>query len=158
MKTFPIQEQERIEAIIKSCQFCSIGVADENDIPYVLPMSFGYENGVIYLHSAQEGRAVRILEKNPNICITFCTNPKIVHQNAEVACSYGAQGKSVVCEGKVVFEEDFDEKTRALHIIMKQYSDRVFKFSPPAVKNVKIWKIKIDNMSAKEFGVRRKTV
>jgi nitroimidazol reductase NimA-like FMN-containing flavoprotein (pyridoxamine 5'-phosphate oxidase superfamily) len=156
MKTFPILDQQRIEAIIKSCQFCSVGVVDENDVPYVIPMNFGYENNTIYLHSAQAGRSIRALEKNPNICVTFCTNPKIVYQNIEVACSYSAQSESVICEGKVVFVEDFDEKIHALNTTMKQYSDYTFDYSAPAVSNVKIWKVTIEKKSAKEFGVKRR--
>ncbi len=39
------------------------GMSDENGIPYVLPMNFGYEEGIIYLHSAQEGHSISIIEK-----------------------------------------------------------------------------------------------
>jgi nitroimidazol reductase NimA-like FMN-containing flavoprotein (pyridoxamine 5'-phosphate oxidase superfamily) len=155
MKTFPILDPQRIETIIESCQFCSVGVVDENGVPYVIPMNFGYENNTIYLHSAQAGRSIRALEKNPNICITFCTNPKIVYQNIEVACSYSAQSESVICEGEVTFVEDFDEKVHALNTTMKQYSDRTFNYSIPAVNNVKIWKVAIKKISAKEFGAKR---
>jgi len=155
MKTFPIQEPERIDALIRSCQFCTIAMTDENGIPYAIPMNFGYENDTIYLHSAKDGRAIRALEQNPNVCIVFSTNMKLVYQNVEVACSYGAQVASVLCEGKVVFEDDFDEKVRALNIIMKQYSDRTFTYSTPAINNVKVWKVVIESISGKEFGVKK---
>ena len=49
------------------------------------------------------------------------------------------RSKSVICWGKVRFEEDFDKKKEALDIIMEQYSDKNFRYSDPAVKNVKIW-------------------
>jgi hypothetical protein len=62
---------------------------------------------------------------------------------------------SALCEGEVVFEEDFVEKEKILHIIMRHYSNKTFTFSVPAVNNVKIWKVEIKNMSAKEFGVMR---
>ena len=155
MKTFPIQEQERIDALIRSCQYCTVAMTDENGIPYVIPMNFGYENNTIYLHSAKDGRSIRALEKNPTVCIVFSTDMKVVYNNVEVACSYGAQSASVMCEGKVVFEDDFDEKVRALNIIMKQYSNRTFNYSVPAVNNVKIWKVAVENISGKEFGVKK---
>ena len=53
-----------------------------------------------------------------------------------------------------MFEEDFAEKERILNVIMRQYIDKEFKYSEPAVNNVKIWKVNIDTISAKEFGVR----
>jgi len=155
MKTFPIHEPERIDALIRSCQYCTVAMTDESGTPYAIPMNFGYENNTIYLHSAKDGRSIRALEKNPNVCIVFSTNMKLVYQNVEVACSYGAQVASVVCEGKVVFEDDFDEKVRALNIIMKQYSDRTFTYSTPAINNVKVWKVVIESISGKEFGVKK---
>ena len=155
MKTYPIEEKERIERVLASEQICFVGFSDENGIPYVLPMNYGYENNIIYLHSAQDGRAIRILEQNPHVCITFCTEPKLVWQHPDVACSYRMQAESVVCNGKVVFEENFEEKQRMLSIIMHQYSDNDFKYSVPAINNVRIWKVPLENISAKEFGVRK---
>lgn len=154
MKTYSIEEKERIDRILKSEQICFVGFADENGMPYVLPMNYGYEDDVIYLHSGPEGKALRILDRNPNVCITFCTQPTLIHQHPEVACSYRMQSESVVCNGKVVFEEDFEEKERVLNIIMRQYTDKEFKYSAPAVNNVKIWKVAIDTIAAKDFGVR----
>lgn len=156
MKTYSVEEQERIERLIRSCTLCYVGMADQEGVPYVLPMNFGYENDIIYLHSAQEGNSITILEKNPNLCITFCTDPKLVWQNEEVACSYRMRSDSVICHGKVSFEEDFDEKVKALHIIMRQYSKREFIYSAPSVRNVKIWKVPIQKVSAREFGVPNK--
>jgi len=35
---------------------------------------------------------------------------------------------------------------------MKNYTDRTFKYSTPALENVKVWKMKITEMTAKAFG------
>lgn len=156
MRTYSIEEEQRIERIIKSCRLCHVGMADENGKPYVLPMNFGYEPGVVYLHSAQEGHSISILEKNPQVCITFCSEPGLAWQDEEVACSYRMRGESVICCGRVVFEEDFDEKVKALNCIMRQYSDREFNYSAPAVRNVKIWKVELEDITAREFGVPNK--
>lgn len=160
MRTNTIKEKEQIERIIKECDICFVGMSDDNGIPYVLPMNFGYQDGVIYLHSAQEGKSISIIEKNPNVCITFCNETQLVWQNLEVACSYRMRANSVVCQGKVFFEEDYDEKVKALNITMQQYSDREFTYSSPAVVNVKIWKVVIEKATAKEFGapVKKPTI
>ena len=71
MKTLVHTDKELIEATIKKCDICYVGLADTDGTPYVLPMNFGYRDGVIYLHSAQEGRSISILERNPRVCITF---------------------------------------------------------------------------------------
>ena len=119
-------------------------------------MNFGYKDGVIYLHSAQDGRSISILERNPKVCITFSIDHALVFQHPEVACSYRMRSKSVIAWGKVAYEEDFDKKVEALDIIMKQYSDKTFRYSDPAVRNVKIWTVDIDEVSCKEFGAPHK--
>jgi nitroimidazol reductase NimA-like FMN-containing flavoprotein (pyridoxamine 5'-phosphate oxidase superfamily) len=158
MRTYSIEELHRIEHIIAGCRLCYVGMADENGKPYVLPMNFGYEKGIVHLHSAQEGHSISILEKNPQVCITFCTDPALLWQDEEVACSYRMRAESVICYGKVMFEEDFDEKVKALNCIMRQYSDREFSYSAPAVRNVKIWKVVLDEISARELGMPSKVV
>jgi nitroimidazol reductase NimA-like FMN-containing flavoprotein (pyridoxamine 5'-phosphate oxidase superfamily) len=152
MKTLLHTEKEIIESVIRQCDICFVGMAGAEGIPYVLPMNFGYHDGVVYLHSAREGGSIDILRQNPNVCIVFNTKSELVYQHPDVACSYRMRSKSVIAWGKVVFEEDFDRKTEALHIIMKQYSEQTFRYSDPAVNNVKIWRVAMDKVTCKEFG------
>ena len=70
--------------------------------------------------------------------LRFSIDHALVFQHPEVACSYRMRSKSVIAWGKVAYEEDFDKKVEALDIIMKQYSDKTFRYSDPAVRNVKI--------------------
>lgn len=153
MITVTIEERHLIEEIIAMNSVCYVAMIDTAGMPYVIPMNFGYKDDIIYLHSAQEGGSILYLEKNPNVCITFCTPPTLTYQNEDVACSYRMKGSSVMCKGRVIFEEDFDIKVKALDIIMKQYTDRAFTYSVPSVNNVRIWKIEIDEITTKVFGV-----
>jgi nitroimidazol reductase NimA-like FMN-containing flavoprotein (pyridoxamine 5'-phosphate oxidase superfamily) len=152
MKTILIEDKEEMEKIISESSICFVGATSPEGIPYVIPMNFGYDNMEIFLHSAQDGQMIHFLEQNNNVCITFCSESKLKYQNVKVACSYRMEAKSVICQGKVVFEEDFEEKKKVLNIIMKNYSERRFEYSDPAVKNVKIWRMKIDKITAKGFG------
>ena len=85
MKTVTRNERQAIEALIRECDTCYVGMADTDGTPYVIPMNFGYENDIIYLHSAPEGRALSILERNPKVCLTFCSSMKLAYQNEQVA-------------------------------------------------------------------------
>ncbi len=152
MQTLNHTDNEVIEAIIRKCNLCFIGVVDPENKPYVLPMNFGFRDNVIYLHSAPEGRIIDIIENNNNICVTFSTDNELVFQHPEVACSYRMKSKSVVAMGQVEFIEDMDEKREALDILMETYIDKKFNYSDPAVRNVKIWKVAVDSISCKEFG------
>ncbi len=153
MITVTVEERHLIEDIISKNAVCYVAMADLDGMPYVIPMNFGYKDDIIYLHSAKEGSSINALQKNPNVCITFCTEPTLTYQNKEVACSYRMKGASVICRGKVVFEEDYEQKIKGLDIIMAHYSSRTFSYSEPSVNNVCVWKVEVESISTKVFGV-----
>jgi len=39
-----------------------------------------------------------------------------------------------------------------MNILMRNYTDREFKYSTPALRNVKVWRVKVDEMTGKSFG------
>ncbi|MCY1720637.1 pyridoxamine 5'-phosphate oxidase family protein [Prolixibacteraceae bacterium Z1-6] len=156
MRTIFIEDRKEIEDIIKACKTCFLAMSVD-DIPYVLPMNFALDGDSIILHSAQEGRMWETIQKNPKVCINWTLGEDLAYQDVQVGCSYRVKSKSVIVEGPVEFIEDFDEKYRCLEVIMKQYSDREFKFGTPAVKNVGIFKVSIDKLSAKHFGTKAVT-
>ena len=154
MKTVIIENKEQVEEIISRCDICFVGITDLEGNPYVIPMNFGYQDGVIYLHSGPEGGKVAMAERHPRICITFCEGHELVYMHRQVACSYSMKSRSVMCHGNVRFIEDMDEKRRILDIIMQQYTSDEFKYSEPAVRNVKVWEVKVEKMSCRSFGLR----
>lgn len=153
MKTVTIEEREKIEQIIQRSDICFLGITDLEGNPYVIPMNFGYKDGVIYLHSGPTGSSIDMLARNNNVCITFSIDHELVFQHPKVACSYRMKAKSVICRGKVNFIEDMEKKREALDIMMQHYSSREFVYSDPAVRNVKIWEIPIERVTAKEYAV-----
>lgn len=153
MRTLFIDNRDEINQIITACKTCYLAMA-VNNIPYVLPMSFALDGDCVVLHSAQSGRMWETLKTNPHVCITWSLGDELAWQDIRVGCSYRVQSKSVLVEGKVEFVNDFDEKNRLLKALMQRYSDREFKFSKPAVENVGVLKVKIEKISAKQFGVK----
>jgi nitroimidazol reductase NimA-like FMN-containing flavoprotein (pyridoxamine 5'-phosphate oxidase superfamily) len=156
MRTLFIENRDEIDEIIKTCKTCFLAMAD-GEVPYVLPMNFALDGNSIILHSAQEGRMWKTIKKNPKVCINWTLGEELAYQDVQVGCSYRVKSKSVVVEGTVEFVEDFDEKYRCLSLLMGQYSNDNFKFGTPAVKNVGIFKVSIDKITAKHFGTKAVT-
>lgn len=152
MRTSIITDIKEKEDIINQCDICFVGFIEADGTPYVIPMNFGYYDGEIILHSAPEGKHLRLLEMNNRICVTFCSERKLVYQHPDVACSYSMFSQSVVCKGSVTFIEDLEEKRTTMNLLMRNYSDRTFKYSTPALTNVKVWRVRVDEMTAKAFG------
>lgn len=159
MRTSFVTDEKEIEQIIAECDICFVGIATENGVPYVIPMNFGYRDKEVILHSAPEGRHLDLLKHNNQISVTFCTDRKLRCQHPDVACSYSMESKSVVCRGEVTFlaDDDLAGKEEALNLMMKKYSKQSFKYSTPALRNVKVWRVKLFDITAKSFGQNFKT-
>jgi len=152
MKTHILSEISEIESIINECKICFVGVVDGDNSPYVFPMNFAYFNNEIILHSAPIGRHLELLNINNKVCITFCTDGNLVFQHPKVACSYRMDSRSVICKGEVTFIDDISEKEVILNQFMAKYTERSFTYSQPALRNVKVWCVKVNEMTAKAFG------
>jgi nitroimidazol reductase NimA-like FMN-containing flavoprotein (pyridoxamine 5'-phosphate oxidase superfamily) len=156
MRTYYIENRNEIDQIIRQCKTCHLALSDEN-IPYVVPMNFALDGNWVILHSAQEGRKWETMRKNPKACITWTLGEELAWQDVEVGCSYRVKSKTVLVEGTVEFVDDFEEKVRCLNLLMAQYSSREFKFNAPSVKNVGVLKVRIEKITAKEFGAKAMT-
>jgi nitroimidazol reductase NimA-like FMN-containing flavoprotein (pyridoxamine 5'-phosphate oxidase superfamily) len=152
MKKRDLTFKPELEAIIKKCESCNLAMVDKDGKPYVLPMNFGLEGDYIYFHSAREGKKVDILNANPEVCISFSTDHQLRWVNEEVACSWGMKYRSVLAYGKVEFIDDYDKKEEALKVIMKNYSDLDFTFNAPAVNDVLVFRVKVDQLHGRALG------
>jgi hypothetical protein len=152
MKKRDLTFKPELESIMMKCMVCNMAMVDEQGFPYVVPMNFGYEADYIYFHSSPKGKKIDSLKKNPRVCISFSADEKLKWVNEEVACSWGMQYKSVLAKGTVEFIDDYDAKEEALKVIMKNYSDIDFKFNAPAVKDVMVFRVKIEKLEGRALG------
>lgn len=152
MKNIIIRDIAKIEDIIKKCLFCNVSMVDEREMPYVIPMNFGYQSSVVFLHSSKQGKKIDILKRNNHVCISFSTDHELRWQSEQVACSYSMKYRSVLVYGRVEFVEKPDEKIEALNCIMRHYTEKDFTYSEPAVREVAVYKVIIDKMDGREYG------
>ena len=152
MKKRDLTYKPELELIIWKCNFCNLAMVDPDGKPYVIPMNFGYDGNYVYLHSAQSGKKIDILKANPEVCISFSTDHQLRWVNEEVACSWGMKYRSVLAYGKVEFIDDYDKKEEALKVIMKNYSDLDFTFNAPAVNDVLVFRVKVDQLHGRALG------
>ncbi len=152
MRRHEITNEAELLGIISRCQWCHLAMVDNANQPYVIPMNFGLSEGFVYMHGAQHGKKINILRQNPAVCVNFSTDHLLRYQNEDVACSWSMKYRSVLVYGKAEFIIDPEEKIAALKVIMAQYSGKEFKFNPPSIREVTVWKIKIDKIEGRSFG------
>ncbi|PLX00569.1 MAG: MFS transporter [Marinilabiliales bacterium] len=151
MKSKEIIKPEEIEEIIRNSDVCYIGFSDGEE-PYVLPFNFGYTEDTVWLHSGPGGKKHDFIKKNNKVCIVFSSHHDLHFHHKTVACSYSMRFKSVVAYGTIEYVEEYEEKVKALDVIMKQYVKRDFTYSEPSVKNVCVFKVKLTEKTGKMRG------
>ncbi len=144
-----INNRADMEAIIKKAAVCRLGMVD-NNLPYIVPLNYGFQDNTLYFHSALKGRKIDLLEQQQTLCfeIDLAGGPIA----ADRACDWGMTFQSVIGYGKPHFIDDPDEKKEALAIIMAQYSDQKFDFPADSLKATRVFKVVIDQMSGKQSG------
>lgn len=152
MRRRNIDNRDELIEIMKRCQWCHLAMVDSDGNPYVVPMNFGFKDGILFMHGARTGKKISALEKNPYVCVNFSTDHLLRYQNEEVACSWSMKYRSVLAYGKAEFIAGDEDKIIALDIIMAQYSGRKFKFNQPSVREVNVWKIPLEKIEGRAFG------
>ena len=71
---------------------------------------------------------------------------------ADDACHWGMKYQIVIGFGKAIIVEDFEEKQKALAVIMSQYSDRTFEFPEKLLKQTAVIEVEIESMTGKQSG------
>ncbi|MEW5873306.1 MAG: pyridoxamine 5'-phosphate oxidase family protein [Chloroflexota bacterium] len=143
-----IKDQRLIENVIRASQVVRLGLAKDN-LPYVVPLSFGYDGQAIYFHGAGEGRKIDFMQANPQVCFEFEGIVRLI-DDASSPCNWSFSFQSVIGYGRVVELTELDDKVAALQCIVRQYSSRELHFEASRVAPVRVWKIEIESLSGKQ--------
>ncbi|MCG8572633.1 MAG: pyridoxamine 5'-phosphate oxidase family protein [Spirochaetes bacterium] len=139
-----------IDAVLLNNKICRIALSDNNK-PYLIPMSYGYDKKSIYLHCAKEGYKIDIINKNNQVCFEVTDSIEITQGNK--ACNFSTKYRSVIGFGSIHLVNDQQKKIKALHILMKQYvGEQDWQFLPASVNNVQILEIQIESITGKKSG------
>ncbi|MFC1904007.1 pyridoxamine 5'-phosphate oxidase family protein [Chloroflexota bacterium] len=144
-----ITDFNEIEEIIKKATSCRIGLVD-GDEPYVVPVCFGYERNTLYFHCALEGRKVEIIKKNNNVCLEIDVDVEVT--KSDDPCNWAVKYRSVIGVGKAHILRSDTEKSRALKLITRHYSDGEFNFPKPKLDSVLVVKVEIESITGKKVG------
>ena len=142
-----IEDRAVIDAIIRQCLVCRLGLADGVE-PYIVPLCFGYDGEALYFHSASEGRKIDILRKNSRVCFEFDIPEGM--REAEQGCRWGIRYRSVIGFGTAEIVDDQEGKKKALEIIMAQYSGKEYIFPKDIVKKTAVIKVVIARVTGKQ--------
>ncbi|MBW2209095.1 MAG: pyridoxamine 5'-phosphate oxidase family protein [Deltaproteobacteria bacterium] len=142
-----VTEQSAIESIIHHSLVCRLGLTD-GDIPYVIPLNFGYRENALYFHTGHKGKKIEILKENKKVCFEFDINHEVT--TAENPCRWGMKYQSVVGYGKASFIDDLKSKERALNIIMAHYGGNPSEYPETNLERTLIIRVDIESMTGRQ--------
>jgi nitroimidazol reductase NimA-like FMN-containing flavoprotein (pyridoxamine 5'-phosphate oxidase superfamily) len=142
-----IESRTEIDAVIRSAEVCRLAFADDDE-PYLVPISFGYDGVALYIHTAKTGRKIDFIERNSRVCFEFENNVKL-RGDAGDACEWTFEFECVIGYGAVAELTNDADKARGLNEIMKHYSGREWVIEPPHLTTTRVWRITIDSVTGK---------
>jgi len=144
-----IKDREAIEDILRRATVCRLAVCDGH-VPYVVPLSFGFEDNRLYFHSAREGRKIEAIKANPQVCFEVDVDHEVVP--GDVPCGWTVRYRSVIGFGQARLLEDVAQKKRALDIILGHYGRGPFAYAEGAFDEVAVVEVEIETLTGKQSG------
>lgn len=147
-----ITDPERIDAIIRDCHCCRLGLCDQGRA-YIVPLNFGFVHAdgrrVFYFHGAKEGRKIDLIRQTGWAGFELDTNYQL--HESETACGHSARFRSVIGGGKVSIVETPEEKQAGLEAIMLQSTGRSqWAFAPEMLAAVCVFRLEVEELACKE--------
>ena len=131
-----VSDIKAITDILDLCRTASIAMADEQT-PYVVPLSYGYE-------------LKDILRRNNRVCFTvFCEGEPV---QTEIPCNCGYYFSSIIGNGTAQFIEDPDEKRYALGKMFEHQTGKKAEFTRAQADSVCVFQI-----VSRDFTGKRKS-
>ena len=113
-----IKDKTEIEAVLREATVGRLGTSSDNT-PYVVPVSYVYDNGKIIIHGAKQGKKMEDIAANPRVCFEVDISEIIASDDP---CNYSYRYKSVIANGTAKILEDPNEKLAGLRLLTEKYA------------------------------------
>ena len=147
-----ITDSREILSIVNECKVIRLAMLDEQGLPYIIPLNFGYRfaDGVFtfYCHSAREGRKLELLRRDPRVSFEMDCRGALDEHDVACQCGYGYYYASVIGSGTAELIEGA-EKLDALSALMRHMAGREDTFTEDQARGVAVLAIRVRSLSAK---------
>ncbi len=147
-----ITDRAALDDILRAAPILYLGL-NADPAPYVVPVCFGVEGDLLYVHGAAAGRKIDLIRANPVVGFSACGDVTV--RTADDACSSTASGTSVVGTGRARIVEDEEERIRGLDAIMRHYRSADgprTAYRPRSLSRTCVIAIRVDTLRGKRTG------
>lgn len=125
-----VLSEEKTVEVMKNGTSGTLAVHGDDGYPYAVPVSYVYDNGKIYFHTAKTGHKVDAIRTNDKV--SFC----VIDEDTIVPEEYTTYFRSAIAFGKARILEDETAKLEALEKLAYKYSPKE-KFEEGVQKEIK---------------------
>ena len=143
-KNKEVTDKDHIDAIFKESIVCRVAFND-SPAPYIIPMNYGYHDNKLYLHTANVGLKLELIEKNNNVGFEIDNKVEIVHGKNGTTLKY----QSIVGEGTIEIVKDVEDKQMCLKYLIEHHGGRFSRHSEKSIAGVTMLVIHINKLTAK---------
>ncbi|WP_027449803.1 NimIJ family nitroimidazole resistance protein [Xylanibacter brevis] len=103
-------------AVLQKATSGTLALLGDNDYPYAVPISYVYDNGKLYFHSAMAGHKVDAIRRCNKA--SFC----VIEQDDVRPEKYTTYFRSVIAFGRIEIVEDEAEKRTIMHLMGNRFN------------------------------------
>jgi uncharacterized protein len=141
-----IKDFKLVEGLLLRAEYVHLAMWDGTS-PYVVPVSFGYENRTLYFHSSHNGKKAECLRTCDRVSFDAVVSYGLVRHPK--ACDYTAHFRSVVGVGRATIVEDPAEKQRGLDLVMRQVGGPTGKYDEKVLAATCVVRVDIEELTGK---------
>ncbi|MBG0858659.1 MAG: pyridoxamine 5'-phosphate oxidase family protein [Bacteroidales bacterium] len=145
-----IKDNKIIEEILLKSDICRLGLIDNNEA-YIVPVNYGYKDGIIYIHSAPAGRKIELIRKDNRVSFEVEFTSEIVRN--KIPCKWASRYRSVMGKGTVLIVDEINSKKKGLDLILKKYGAAGdLGYDDSALSRMVLLKLIITSVTGKQSG------
>jgi nitroimidazol reductase NimA-like FMN-containing flavoprotein (pyridoxamine 5'-phosphate oxidase superfamily) len=131
---------QECESILSKSRYGRLGLCADGK-PYVVPMSYVYSSGKIFLHSRSSGKKADLARKNKEVCF-------------QVDLLDGNRWSSVIAIGNAQLSSDREAKRRMFESFtardLQGHGGKAFSLQDLEKMDMTIWEIEVEEMTGRE--------
>jgi len=152
LKRYEVKSREEIDAIIRGSQVCRLAMS-KDDVPYMVPLCFGYDGKTIYMHTAIDGLKIEHFLANPRVCFEFERKVRLLPKKG-MGCDSTFGFETVIGFGSIAEILPPEERMAALKWVVGQYQPDADPLNLDAMKGFRVWQITIDSLTGKRSPLK----
>lgn len=137
----------KIEEILNRSTSGVLGVNGDDGYPYTVPISYAYEDGKLFFHSAKAGHKIDSIINDDKVTFSIIDKDEVIQD------TFTSHFRSVSIFGRARILTEDNEKQHAFELLVKKYSPDFIKEGLQEIKDtwnrVYLIEIEIEHMTGK---------